>query len=252
MGTDRTGSEVGAGSGDGAQPASDDGEEYQVGPGCPPLEHRWRKGCRSPNPTGRPPKKRVYSMLQISDPLTAAVLEHGQTQIPLRNGKRMTVSRIEANLDSLFKQSLTGATKASIAYHAIQQAAAAERKVKFDKGLLAAMEHQEAWMEKFLEAEASGRPLPEICPDPRDLVITPEGIVPLGPTNRADKLQDDKILNLREILAEDWLEIARSDLPEGDKRRLKRKTLKMFNAYNELLSLKHQVTFAEFMSKFET
>jgi hypothetical protein len=33
---------------------SDDG--YKVGPGFPPKAHTWKKGCRSPYPTGRPKK----------------------------------------------------------------------------------------------------------------------------------------------------------------------------------------------------
>jgi hypothetical protein len=33
---------------------------YKVGPGFPPNEHKWKKGCRSPYPTGRP--KKVPSM----------------------------------------------------------------------------------------------------------------------------------------------------------------------------------------------
>lgn len=33
--------------------------DYKVGPGKPPLETRWRKGAPSPNPRGRPPRKRL-------------------------------------------------------------------------------------------------------------------------------------------------------------------------------------------------
>jgi hypothetical protein len=29
---------------------------YKVGPGRPPKEHTWKKGCPSPNPKGRPRK----------------------------------------------------------------------------------------------------------------------------------------------------------------------------------------------------
>ena len=39
-------------------PADEDG--YKVGPGRPPKQHTWKKGGRSPNPTGRP--KKVLSM----------------------------------------------------------------------------------------------------------------------------------------------------------------------------------------------
>jgi hypothetical protein len=37
-----------------------DEDSYKVGPGFPPNEHKWKKGCRSPYPKGRP--KKVPSM----------------------------------------------------------------------------------------------------------------------------------------------------------------------------------------------
>jgi hypothetical protein len=42
------------------KPDSSDGSPYKVGPGFPPNEHKWKKGCRSPYPQGRP--KKVPSM----------------------------------------------------------------------------------------------------------------------------------------------------------------------------------------------
>lgn len=35
---------------------SSDGDAYQVGPGFPPNEYKWKKGCSSPYPKGRPKK----------------------------------------------------------------------------------------------------------------------------------------------------------------------------------------------------
>jgi hypothetical protein len=42
------------------KPDPTDEDAYKVGPGCPPKQHTWRKGGRSPNPKGRP--KKVPSM----------------------------------------------------------------------------------------------------------------------------------------------------------------------------------------------
>jgi Family of unknown function (DUF5681) len=41
-----------------SEPKSDssDGDAYKVGPGFPPNEHKWKKGCPSPYPKGRPKK----------------------------------------------------------------------------------------------------------------------------------------------------------------------------------------------------
>src|ERR1700694_3202725 len=40
------------------EPSTED--TYKVGPGFPPNEHKWKKGCPSPYPKGRP--KKVPSM----------------------------------------------------------------------------------------------------------------------------------------------------------------------------------------------
>jgi hypothetical protein len=42
------------------QPESSSEDEYKVGPGRPPKEYSWKKGCPSPFPTGRP--KKIPSM----------------------------------------------------------------------------------------------------------------------------------------------------------------------------------------------
>jgi Family of unknown function (DUF5681) len=39
-----------------AKSASSDGDTYKVGPGFPPNEYKWKKGCPSPYPKGRPRK----------------------------------------------------------------------------------------------------------------------------------------------------------------------------------------------------
>jgi hypothetical protein len=44
----------------GQEPDSSDEPAYKVGPGYPPNEHKWKKGCPSPHPKGRP--KKVPSM----------------------------------------------------------------------------------------------------------------------------------------------------------------------------------------------
>jgi len=41
-------------------PDSPDGDAYKIGPGFPPNESKWKKGCPSPNKKGRP--KKVLSM----------------------------------------------------------------------------------------------------------------------------------------------------------------------------------------------
>jgi hypothetical protein len=38
------------------KPDPSDDDAYKVGPGFPPNEHKWKEGCPSPNPKGRPRK----------------------------------------------------------------------------------------------------------------------------------------------------------------------------------------------------
>jgi hypothetical protein len=38
------------------KPEPSDEDTYKVGPGFPPNEHKWKEGCSSPNPKGRPRK----------------------------------------------------------------------------------------------------------------------------------------------------------------------------------------------------
>jgi hypothetical protein len=40
----------------GQKPDPSDEDTYKVGPGFPPNEHKWKKGCPSPYPKGRPKK----------------------------------------------------------------------------------------------------------------------------------------------------------------------------------------------------
>lgn len=35
-------------------------KEYDVGYCKPPEEYKWKKGCKSPNPSGRPKKLKIY------------------------------------------------------------------------------------------------------------------------------------------------------------------------------------------------
>ena len=43
---------------------------YEVGYGKPPKEYQWKKGCRSPNPKGRPKKIRTLkeALQVLGDP----------------------------------------------------------------------------------------------------------------------------------------------------------------------------------------
>ena len=78
--------------------------EYQVGPGCPPPDKRWKKGCRSPNPRGRPRKKQ--SMLPD---VRKAFEQAANKKVPVTRGDRkVLMTRVEMGLEQLFNQFAKG------------------------------------------------------------------------------------------------------------------------------------------------
>jgi hypothetical protein len=79
-------------------------EEYQVGPGSPPPDKRWKKGGPSPNPRGRPRKDQ--SML----PDLRKVFEQAMNKkvsVP-RGDKTVLMTKAEIGLEQLFNQFARG------------------------------------------------------------------------------------------------------------------------------------------------
>jgi len=54
----------------------DNDDDYKVGPGRPPKEHRWQKGQPSPNPRGRPIKMDLEKMFAALDPFAEMALSN--------------------------------------------------------------------------------------------------------------------------------------------------------------------------------
>lgn len=152
-----------------------DDDGYKVGPGNPPREHRWKKGCPSPNPIGRPPKKPQEKLLVQMNPLHNAVLTHAAKEMTLRttDGER-TITQTEACLDLLLKMGAKNNAKALQIYlNFIKEASAESAKCKSDM-LSTALEYRAKWLPRFEDAEAAGKEVPNIFPDPRDVEILPD------------------------------------------------------------------------------
>jgi Family of unknown function (DUF5681) len=79
-------------------------EEYQVGPGRPPPDKRWKKGGPSPNPRGRPRKEQ--SMLpDVRKAFEQAV--NKKVLVPLGD-RKVLMTRVEIGLEQLLNQFAKG------------------------------------------------------------------------------------------------------------------------------------------------
>jgi hypothetical protein len=79
-------------------------EPYKVGPGYPPNEYKWKKGCPSPFPTGRP--KKIPSM----KPEIKKIFEDAlNTKVQVtKAGKKIILTRLAMGFERLAVQFATG------------------------------------------------------------------------------------------------------------------------------------------------
>ena len=86
------------------KPASPDGSAYKVGPGFPPNEHKWKKGCPLPYPKGRP--RKIASLKPDVKKLFEGALNE---KIPVTKAdKKLMLSKIELGLQQLASQFARG------------------------------------------------------------------------------------------------------------------------------------------------
>ena len=88
----------------GQEPDSSDEPAYKVGPGYPPNEHKWKKGCPSPYPKGRP--RKVLSMKpDLKKALEAALNEK---VVITKDKKEMVLTKAALGIQQLVNQFAKG------------------------------------------------------------------------------------------------------------------------------------------------
>lgn len=135
------------------------------------------------------------------------IVEHGEIKMPIfRNGENIELTQLQAFLDILFKQAAKGNAKAMGLYMAAQREAADAKRVFREGILFAANEHIERWLHVFLLNERKGKPMPDlIYPDPRDIIINPDGSVDIiGPINLQHHLLVEEMITHRDEYLEVW------------------------------------------------
>jgi hypothetical protein len=86
------------------RPDPSDEDTYKVGPGFPPNEHKWKKGCPSPYPKGRP--RKVLSMKpDLKKALEAALNEK---VVITKDKKEMVLTKAALGIQQLVNQFAKG------------------------------------------------------------------------------------------------------------------------------------------------
>jgi hypothetical protein len=157
-------------------------EPDKPGPGNPPKKYRWRPGCPSPNPTGRPPTRKRQIALAPVDKIAELVervgglMTKGGDPIELRELAYrqlydIALSKPEANpaatrLKISSKDRLAAIKLVVEIESKSARLLSRERQEQFD----AAMDYKAYWAAKFSAAEKEGRALPPTVPHPEDLI----------------------------------------------------------------------------------
>ena len=179
-------------------------DDDKVGPGRPPREYRFKKGQPSPNPLGRPPKpKKVDGLLAKLDPWAAAVVKFDNTIIgrASRGGEMVDLSRRDHWLELLYKRIGKDDVWATKYYKELTDAAHAKASSYKQDILGGAVAHREKYLKTFIQYEAAGRALPDIYPDPRDVIIDENGNVTIeGPTDFADRAFQDLLVEQQQAV----------------------------------------------------
>lgn len=167
-------------------------EPDKVGPGNPPHEYRWKKGCPSPNPGGRPRTRDREKMLEDLDPDAAMVVKVAEQlladnsisvrELALRQLAGIVVAKPGKVTDSV----RLAAIKLFFEYDArARKVLAAEKERQFH----AAMDFKEYWTPRFRRWEKEGRGPSKVLPHPDDVVIhsdgTAEFVGPVTPAQQA-------------------------------------------------------------------
>ena len=182
---------------------NDNDNDKPTGPGNPPKEFRWKKGCPSPNPRGRPPKKKLEQMLAPLDKYAEMVDRLGSTMVPGPDGPhelRENYLRVIAGIATDKKMPAKERRAAAKLWSDIDREALRVLNKEMEQQFNNALNYKERWTPAFRLAESKGRPVPTQLPHPDDVVIVGARVTIVGPVDAEAQAHLEQNLATRKLL----------------------------------------------------
>lgn len=177
-----------------------------VGYASPPYAYRWPKGY-CPNPKGRPRKKKNMKTPPLPNEFQRRILEEANKVIAHVDGKPFTT------MDKLLLHLKTSERpdERKLLLTLFQDAIQAEH-AWFEQAVKDIIAYKEHWGPIFRQRRALGQKVPEVYPDPDDIVVlSATEFEFLGPVNAEEAAQwagYEKFRNICAMFANEIIEIA--------------------------------------------
>lgn len=191
-------------------------EDYPVGYGKPPAEHRFQKG-KSGNPRGRPRKARAVKLptnrlLGSDEPTTALILEEAYRTVRVREGDRIVDMPVnQAILRAMQQNALKGNRIAQRDFTMLLRSIESDQKQTQLEYFMALVSYKDDADREIARCQKLGIEPPEMIPHPDDIKIDPKrGTAEVhGPFSPEEKKQWDLSIARRDEAAREVKRAAR-------------------------------------------
>lgn len=154
--------------------SSSSDDEYKVGYGKPPREHRFKKGS-SGNPAGRPKGAKNKPFVHSLNPFVDSVLRAAEQTVPVRDGgERVEMSVFDATLRQVGLKAALGEFRFSKLFLETVNEASQERLQEVVSQVRSVEAYKAQWEPVFEHARRNGLPEPKQLPHPDHVNICSE------------------------------------------------------------------------------
>lgn len=145
----------------------------RVGYGCPPAEHRFKKGV-SGNPRGRPrgSRNRPAKFNPADEPTASLILEEAYRPVTIREGDKVVeLPAIQAVMRSMGVSAMKGNRLAQKTMAELVQKIEAARSAEHLSVFENALEYKLQWEREIKRCKDAGLPVPAPLPHPDDIIL---------------------------------------------------------------------------------